>query len=72
MNTSQPGSLLSLPETGFVRLKQVLKFIPVSSSGWWDGVKTGKYPKPIKLGPRMTAWKVEDIRDLIKKLGSEG
>lgn len=54
-----------LPETGFVRLPDILKIYPVSKSHWWAGVKDGKYPKPVKLGPKITAWRVEDIRDLI-------
>lgn len=54
-----------LPETGFVRLPEILRVFPVSKSTWWQGVKDGKYPKPIKLGPKMTAWRVEDIRELI-------
>jgi len=59
-----------LPATGFVRLTSILAPggpIPVGRSTWWQGVKTGRFPKPIKLGPRTTAWKVEDIRDLIEK-----
>ena len=57
-----------LPETGFVRLVSIIAPngpIPVSKSTWWAGVKTGRYPKPVKLGPRITAWRVEDIRTLI-------
>jgi prophage regulatory protein len=54
-----------LPQTGFLRLPDVLRFFPVSKSTWWMGVKTGRYPKPIKLGERITAWRVEDIRQLI-------
>ncbi len=54
-----------LPETGLLRLKQVLQFIPVSRSTWWAGVKTGRFPKPIKLGPRTTAWRAADINELI-------
>ena len=57
----------SLPETGFLRLPAVLAVIPVSKSTWWTGVKTGRFPKPVKLGPRMTAWRVEDIRAWIAK-----
>lgn len=62
----------NLPETGFLRLPQVLKFIPVARSTWWAGIKEGKYPKGIKLGGRTTAWRVEDIRNLIEKLSSNG
>ena len=54
-----------LPETGFLRLPQVLKVFPVSKSTWWAGVKEGRYPQPVKLSPKMTAWRVEDIRALI-------
>lgn len=57
-----------LPEVGFVRLPDVLKVYPVSKSHWWAGVKEGRYPKPVKLGPKITAWRVDDIRDLIERL----
>ena len=58
-----------LPETGFLRLWDVLKYIPVSKSTWWAGVKAGKYPRPVKLGDRTTAWRAEDIRALIDSFG---
>lgn len=48
-----------------LRLPEVLKIIPVSKSTWWAGVKTGRFPKPIKLGPRTTAWRESDIRALM-------
>ncbi len=50
-----------LPETGFVRLPTILKLIPIGKSSWWAGVKDGRYPQPVKLGIRITAWRVEDI-----------
>lgn len=58
-----------LPSTGFVRLSSILAPlgpIPVAKSTWWAGVKKGRYPAPVKLGPRITAWRVEDIRKLIE------
>lgn len=55
----------NLPEVGFVRLPQILQVYPVSKSHWWAGVKEGRYPKPVKLGLKITAWRVEDIRALI-------
>ena len=55
-----------LPGTGFVRIGTVLTFIPVGKSTWWAGVKSGRYPKPIKLGPKVTAWRAEDIHALIE------
>ncbi|MDP3664453.1 MAG: AlpA family phage regulatory protein [Nitrosomonas sp.] len=67
-----------LPETGFLRLPQIIgnpkaeppvpPIIPVCKSTWWAGIKSGRYPKPVKLGSRITAWRVEDIRALIEKV----
>ena len=68
----------TIPETGFLRLRQIIgdsqsnppvpPIIPVSRSTWWAGVKSGRFPAPIKLGPNITAWRAEDIRALIEKL----
>lgn len=63
---------IQLPETGFVRLPQILAVIPVSRSAWWAGVKSGKYPAAVKLGANTTAWKAEEIHALIEKLAKHG
>jgi len=60
-----------IPETGFVRLTQVLMVIPLGKTCWWEGVKSGRFPKPIKLSARCVAWKAEDIHALIKKLSDK-
>lgn len=54
-----------LPRTGFLRLPQVLRHIPVSRSSWWSGVKEGRYPQPLKLSPGVTVWRAEDVHALI-------
>lgn len=62
----------TLPETGFLRLRSIIGLnglIPVSKSTWWAGVKDGRFPKPQKLGARITVWRVEDIRKLIESGG---
>lgn len=66
-----------LPETGYLRLSQIignpkadppiLPIIPVSKSTWWAGVKSGLYPRPVKLGPKITVWRIEDIRELTSR-----
>lgn len=55
-----------LPEAGFIRLFTVLQIIPLSKSTWRAGVKSGRFPKPIILGERSIAWRVEDIRRFIE------
>ncbi|WP_153146454.1 AlpA family transcriptional regulator [Dechloromonas sp. H13] len=42
--------------------------VPFSRCTWWNGVRSGKYPQPVKLGPNITAWRVEDIRALIDSI----
>lgn len=60
----------TLPETGFLRLPEVLRVYPVSRSTWWAGVRNGRFPAGVKLGPNTTAWRVEDIRALIESAAS--
>ena len=73
--------MTSIPETGFLRLSQILgnpksnpptpPIIPISSSSWWDGVNKGRYPKRLKLSPKVTVWRADDIRGLISKTSNE-
>lgn len=70
MRVQHSSESTPLPSTGFVRLNSILAPegpIPIGRSTWWAGVKTGRFPQPVKLGPRTTAWKVEDIRALIDR-----
>jgi len=50
-----------------LRLNEVLKIIPVSKSSWYQKVKDGIYPKPVKLGARTVAWKKSEIMNLVEK-----
>lgn len=51
-----------------LRLPQVLARFPVSRSGWYAGVKGGKYPTPLKTGPRTAMWRASEIDSLIQSL----
>jgi prophage regulatory protein len=73
----EQSKMHQLPETGYLRLPQIIgdpnaeppvpAVIPVGKSTLWSGVKSGRFPKPVKLGPRITAWRVEDVRRLIER-----
>ena len=75
--SKRPATAAPLPSEGFLRLRQIVgdakadppipPIIPVSKSSFWAGVKSGKYPKPVKLSPRCTAWRVEEIRQYIEQ-----
>lgn len=69
MRINTQASLPTIPATGFVRLPEILAVFPVSESVWWEGVRTGRYPKAVKLSARCTAWRAEDIHALIASIG---
>jgi prophage regulatory protein len=71
-NQQQPAIVL-----GYLRIWQIVgdrkrgiePLLPVSRSTFLAGVKSGKYPKPVKLGERTTAWKKADILALLDSMG---
>jgi prophage regulatory protein len=71
---------IGLPAEGYVRIWDIIGrrankgrsaipgMIPVSRATWYSGIKSGRFPKPIKhCGIAM--WRVEDIRALVAQLG---
>jgi len=63
------------PDDTLLRLPQILgdpkaippipAIIPISKSSWWSGVKSGKYPQPVKLGPCTTCWRKSEVLALV-------
>jgi prophage regulatory protein len=80
LNSSQLGALL--PTTGFLRQPQIIgkkpigsdpglpALVPISSSTLWEWIRIGKFPKPVKLGLRTTAWRVEDVRSYLEQVAT--
>lgn len=67
----QINDLASLPDDALIRITDVLRIFPISKSGWFRGIQDGKYPKPIKLGERVSAWRVGDILKLVRSISAE-
>lgn len=69
----------SIPSTGYLRIDQILgntrkgipALLPMCRSTWYAGIREGKYPKSINLTERTVVWRVEDILDLIEKIGKQ-
>lgn len=51
-----------------MKLPQVLAHMQVSRSNWLEGVRIGKYPKPVKISTRRIAWKVSDLKAFVDSL----
>lgn len=45
-----------------LRERDVLALIPVSRSQFWRMVRDGRFPKPVRLGARITAWRFGDVQ----------
>jgi predicted DNA-binding transcriptional regulator AlpA len=63
---------MKIIEVGFMRLPRVLEVLPFSRSAWFAGVKSGRFPKPIHLSPRTSAWRNSDILKLAEELSAGG
>lgn len=59
--------------TGFMTLRQIIgdkktntpAIIPVGPTTWWNGIREGRYPQGVKISARRTAWRAEDIQNLL-------
>lgn len=73
-----PARAHALPQTGFLRARQILgdprrgqpALIPISRTTLWNWVRNGRFPAPHKLGPNVTAWRVEDVRELLARIAA--
>ena len=64
---------LPLPQTGFLRQSQIIPaLVPISSATFWHWVKAGKFPAPVRLSKRITAWRAEDIRARLDSHAANG
>ncbi len=54
--------LTGLPATGFIRQRELINIIPVSSATLWRWVRSGDFVQPVRLGANVTAWRVEDVQ----------
>lgn len=55
----------SLVRTPSRQTEEVL--LPFSASALWRMVSDGRFPHPIKLSARITAWRVRDIRSWLQR-----
>lgn len=69
MEHRNPTELGSLPDDSLITQTDVLTILRISRTSWWRGVKDGRYPQPIKLGPRMNRWRAGTIRELVRGTG---
>lgn len=58
--------------TGYLREAQIVpNIIPVSRSTFFQWVRDGRFPKPVKLSPRVTVWRAADVSDWLENKGQQ-
>ena len=65
--SAQMQELIDMRTERLLRLKDVLKMIPVSKSTWWTGCASGRFPQPLHFGARVTCWRESDILALMQR-----
>ncbi len=53
--------------SNFLRIKDVMKKTGIARSTIWLWVKEGKFPKPIKLSPRITVWEESKVQEWMRE-----
>jgi prophage regulatory protein len=73
MKTSPQTTFDHLPDVALIQLRPLLQYkvIPYSATTVWRLCRIGKFPRPIKVSPGITAWRVADIRKYLDQVGSK-
>ncbi|CAN7470506.1 helix-turn-helix transcriptional regulator [Paraburkholderia hospita] len=53
-----------------LRLTGVLEAVGVKKSSIYNWVRDGKFPAPVRLGPRSVGWRQEDVEKWLASLES--
>ncbi|KZK75102.1 MAG: AlpA family transcriptional regulator [Pelodictyon luteolum] len=62
-------------EQKFYRIRQIIgdpkkgipPIIPVSRASWYKAVAEGRFPKPVRLTEKTSAWRAADIQELVER-----
>lgn len=68
-----------LPDTPLIRMSELASYakrghhgvLPVSAATVWSWVRNGKFPKPVKVSEKITAWRTADVREYLAAMGVE-
>jgi len=60
-----------MPSSGYIREKVLLQIIPFSKATLWRKVKSGQFPKQIKLSVRVSGWRTEDVKAWMEARNTE-
>jgi len=65
------------PHKGLARVSRIISgdpsrgiepLVPVSRATWYQMVKDGRAPKPIRLSEGVSVWRIADIEEMLAKI----
>lgn len=59
-----------MKDFAFLRLPEVLAYLPLGKTCFLNKVKKGVFPSPVKISERVNAWRVSDVRKLLADLSN--
>lgn len=73
MDTSSRTFFDNLPDAALIQVRPLvnLKILPFSATTIWRLSRAGKFPRPSKVSPGVTAWRVGDIREYLERVASK-
>ncbi|RAS32046.1 helix-turn-helix transcriptional regulator [Paraburkholderia bryophila] len=69
--TIRAPKVVAIPETGFMRFKQVQQVFPIGRTTLWELVGRGLFPQPIRMSSRLVVWRAEEVRAWIVAQGQQ-
>ena len=71
MKASALTTFDDLPDVALIQIQPLINFkvLPYSATTIWRKCRQGEFPKPIKVSPGITAWRVGDIRKYLQEVG---
>jgi prophage regulatory protein len=51
----------------FIKLSDILNMLSISRKTWFEWIKDGHAPEPVKFGPKTFRWHEKDIKEYINK-----
>lgn len=67
------GASMKFKESDYMREKKLIEDkIPFSHATLWRKVKSGEFPKPVKLSERITAWKTSEVNAWLESKTQKG
>lgn len=64
--TTVPSPTIHETQAEYLRIKDLIKFLPFSEATIWRKSKKGEFPAPKKLSEGVTAWKTIEVKNWLK------